>query len=204
MKTNDGKLVVVSGTSRCGKTAKVRELTKQSKSVWAWDPEDQWASEPGYLRVGNRMQLVNVMQSVTPNKVAYVAGGDLKEEFEFFCKCAYFRGRYVVDALDVIAEELADVTTTAKAPPSWGLMVRRGLKRGISMYAISQRWSEADKTAFGNASEYYMFMLSSGDDVRYLERKTMIEKGLLEQLKPLEFYHYKTHTKELERGRLVF
>jgi hypothetical protein len=204
LKTNDGKLVVISGTSRTGKTAKVRELLQNEKSVWAWDPEDQWAHEPGFLRVTNRKQLADVMQSVTQNKVAFVAGGDLSEGFDFFCQCAYFRGRYVVDAITIIAEELADVTTPAKAPQPWGLLVRRGLKRGISIYAISQRWSEADKTAFGNATEYYMFMLSSGDDVRYLERKTMIEKGLLETLEPLQFYHYHTHTKKIERGQLAF
>ena len=85
----------------------------------------------------------------------------------------------------------------------WGLLLRRGLKRGISIYAISQRWAEADKTAIGNASEFVLFRMSSGDDIAYMSRKTRVPVADLENLKPLEFVRYQV-TGETERGKLTF
>lgn len=122
-------------------------------------------------------------------RVAFVPGPDLKADFDFFCRAAFYAGRYV-GPVTVIAEELADVSTPAKAPEQWGILCRRGLKRGISIFAISQRWAEADKTAFGNASEYVVFMQSSDDDARYLARKTRIPLEALQALQKLEFLRY--------------
>jgi hypothetical protein len=136
-------------------------------------------------------------------KLAYVAGGDLKEEFNFFAGCAMYAGRYV-EGLDVIAEELADVTTPSKAPGNWGILLRRGLKRGITIWAISQRWSEADKTAVGNASDFVCFRQSSADDVRYLARKTRIEEAEINGLVPLQFAHLDALTGNIKRGKLRF
>ena len=103
-----------------------------------------------------------------------------------------------------MAEELADVTTVAKAPGPWGILLRRGLKRGISIYAISQRWSEADKTAVGIASEFVIFRQSSGDDVRYISRKTRVPEAEINGLEPLQFVKYDAMTGKIERGKIRF
>lgn len=203
MKTQDGKLFVVAGASRSGKTAWVRKATAKSARITAWDPEDQWAQLPGWTRITTRAQLLAAAKVPGKMKLAYVAGGAIQEEFDFWSGCVMYAGRYV-QPIDAIAEELADVTSTSKAPGNWGILLRRGLKRGINIYAISQRWSEADKTAIGNASEFVIFRQASGDDVRYLARKTRVPEDQINGLKPLQFVRFNALTGQIEAGKLTF
>ncbi|WP_427773620.1 hypothetical protein [Comamonas thiooxydans] len=203
MKTNDGQLFVIAGASRSGKTAWTRKRIAKARRIWAWDPEAQWCELPGWRKVSTRAELLAWAQKPGAQKVAFVAGGQLKEDFDFWAGAVMYAGRYVAP-LDAVAEELADVTTPSKAPGNWGILVRRGLKRGISLYCISQRWSEADKTAFGNASDFVIFRQSSGDDVAYLARKTRVEQGEINGLVPLQFVHMNALNGEILRGKLRF
>lgn len=203
MKTTDGRLIVIGGASRSGKTAYVRQCAGRAPRVIAWDPEDQWSALPGWQRVTSRPELLKKAHHAGPQRIAYVAGGDLAAEFDFLCGCAMYAGRYVAP-LVVIAEELADVTTPSKAPGNWGILLRRGLKRGITIYAISQRWSEADKTAVGNASQFVLFRQSSGDDVRYLQRKTRVPADLIDGLAQLEYVEYDAVAQKYTSGKLRF
>lgn len=203
MKTQDGRLYVIAGASRSGKTAWTKKKTAKARRVLAWDPEDQWAQLPGWKKVKTRAALLEACKRGGPMKVAYVTGGKLAEEFDFFAGCAMYAGRYV-EPLEVIAEELADVTTPSKAPGNWGILLRRGLKRGITIWAISQRWSEADKTAVGNATDFAIFRQASGDDVRYLARKTRIAETEIGELVPLQYVHMDALTGNIERGKLKF
>lgn len=203
MQTKDGRLYVIAGASRSGKTAWTRKALAKARRVLAWDPEDQWAALPGYTKITRRADLLKAALKPGPLKLAYVAGGELKEEFDFFAGVAMHAGRYV-EGLDVVSEELADVTTPSKAPGNWGILLRRGLKRGITIWAISQRWSEADKTAVGNATDFVVFRQSSGDDVRYLSRKTRIEEKEVNGLIPLQFVHMDALTGKIIRGKLTF
>ncbi|WP_222864298.1 hypothetical protein [Comamonas sp. Z3] len=203
MKTNDGQLVVIAGASRSGKTAWTRKRVAKARRIWAWDPEAQWCELPGWRKVSTRAELLAWAQKPGNQKIAFVAGGQLKEDFDFWAGAVMYAGRYV-QPLDAVAEELADVTTPSKAPGNWGILVRRGLKRGISLYCISQRWSEADKTAFGNASDFVIFRQSSGDDVSYLARKTRVEQGEINGLVPLQFVHMNALNGEILRGKLRF
>lgn len=203
MKTNDGQLFVIAGASRSGKTAWTRKRIAKARRIWAWDPEAQWCELPGWRKVSTRAELLAVAQKPGPQKVAFVAGGQLKEDFDFWAGAVMYAGRYVAP-LDAVAEELADVTTPSKAPGNWGILVRRGLKRGISLYCISQRWSEADKTAFGNASDFVIFRQSSGDDVAYLARKTRVEQVEINGLVPLQYVHMNALNGEISRGKLRF
>ena len=203
--TVDGRLIVIAGASRSGKTAYTRREVKRSRAgrVIAWDPEAQWCALPGWRKVTTRRELLDAAQRSGPLKVAYVAGGDLRDEFGFFAGCALAAGRYR-GPITVIAEELADVTSPAKAPGNWGVLLRRGLKRGITVYAISQRWAEADKTALGNMSEAVIFRQATGDDAVYMARKTRVARERIDGLKPLEFVHYDAHSFEITPGRLKF
>lgn len=203
MKTQDGRLYVISGASRSGKTAWVKKTIARARRVWAWDPEAQWCELRGWTKVTTRADLLALAQKPGPQKVAFVAGGDLKDAFDFWAACVFYAGRHV-EALEVVAEELSDVTTPAKAPGNWGILIRRGLKRGITLYCISQRWAEADKTAFGNASDYVIFRQSSGDDVRYLARKTRVAEDEINGLVPLQYVQLDALTGNISRGKLRF
>jgi hypothetical protein len=203
VKTQDGRLYVIAGASRSGKTAWTNRQVSKARRVWAWDPEAQWCELRGWRKVTTRAQLLAAAQSSGPQKIAYVAGGSLQAEFDFWAGCVMYAGRYV-EPLEAIAEELADVTTPAKAPGNWGILIRRGLKRGITLRCISQRWSEADKTAVGNATDFVIFRQSSGDDVRYLSRKTRVAEDQINGLAPLEFVHMDALTGETQSGKLKF
>ncbi|SOD41612.1 hypothetical protein [Nitrosovibrio sp. Nv4] len=203
MKTNDGKLVVVSGASRSGKTAYVRKAVKGEKRIMAWDPEDQWSRLPGWRRVTTVTELLRYAESPKNYKVGFVARGDLKEPFDAWAEAVFNAGVFVGPVV-AIAEELSDVTTPSKAPGNWGVLLRRGLKRGIDIYAISQRWAEADKTAVGNASYFVLFRQSSGDDIRYLSRKTRVAESEIAGLKPLQFVMLNSADGSIVRDTLKF
>lgn len=203
MATQDGVLVIVAGASRSGKTAYTLRRIERAPRVVAWDPEAQWCELPGWRKVTTRRELLEVLSKPGPMKVAFVVGSDLKGGFDFWAKAVMHAGRFVAP-LACVAEELADVTAPGKAPDGWGVLVRRGLKRGISIYAISQRWAEADKTAMGNASEFVMFRQSSADDVAYLSRKTRVHVNELDGLRPLQWVRCNAYTGEIERGTLTF
>lgn len=202
--TKDGRLCIISGSSRCGKTVKTERLVRPFKTVFVWDIEAQWCKLKGYKKISTFKELVGIVTQGKPGKWAFVpSGDDLRGAFESFCKCAFHYGSFFGECA-VVAEELADVTTTAKAPPHWGILVRRGLKRGISIFPISQRWAEADKTAIGNATDFYCFRMATGSDIDYMSKKTRIPRERLEGLKPLEFIHYDALAGTVTGSKITF
>lgn len=204
LKTADGRLEVISGSSRCGKTAYAATVAGTAPRAIAWDPEEQWASLPGWQKITSRADLARAADRPGPGRYAYVCPpGPMATHFDWTMRCAWHSGNKH-GPLWVIAEELADVTTPGKAPGYWGIIVRRGMKRGISLLAISQRWAEADKTAFGNASRIVMFCQSSADDERYLERKTRVPAAVIAALKPFHYVSYDTGSKQYTPGKLPF
>lgn len=202
LKTLDGKLVVIAGASRSGKTAYTLQAIKDHKRVIAWDPEDQFSQSKGFKRVTSPKALIAALSSPDDAKIAYVCGANLRDNFNLMCACA-FRWGWKFAPCTVVAEELADVTNTAKATEKWGILLRRGLKRGINIYAISQRWAEADKTAIGNASEFVCFRMN-GDDIPYMAKKTRIPIERLEALNTLEYMRYVPATKVLNQSKVKF
>lgn len=202
MKTEDGRLYVIAGASRSGKTAWALRQVRGLDRVLVWDPEAQWCDVRGFRRLNTYRDLLHAVHREGPARLAYVPAGDIKAHFGFWAGCALYWGRYF-GPCNVVAEELADVTSQAKAPGDWGMLLRRGLKRGISIYAISQRWAEADKTAVGNASEFILFRMASGDDIAYMARKTRVPIAELEGLRPLDYIRA-TVEGDFERGRIKF
>jgi hypothetical protein len=202
MQTIDGKLYVIAGKSRQGKTVFSSREVKKHKRAIAWDPEDQWSALPGWKRITSKAALLLAVQQSGNAKLAYVAGGDLKEEFGFWAGCVFYWGRYHGPCA-AVGEELADVTTSSKAPGNWGILLRRGLKRGIDIYAISQRWAEADKTALGNATEFVCFAMLPMDQ-EYMSRRTGIAVAALAALKPLEYVRLDVATTKKTFSKLSF
>ena len=48
------------------------------------------------------------------------------------------------------------------------MLLRRGLKYGITIYAVTQRPSESDKTAIGNATHIHLCRMTRNQDRRYM------------------------------------
>ncbi len=200
---DDGRLVVISGSTRCGKTEKTKRLVRPFKTVFVWDIEAQWHKLQGYKKITDLTELKKIVMAGKQGKFAYVSNSNIKAEFEMFCMCVFFYGEHYGECA-VVAEELADVTSTSKAGESWGMLCRRGLKRGISIFAISQRWAESDKTAFGNATDFYLFRMASVSDVEYIAKKVDVPVTRLKELKPLDFIHYDALTHTANGGKVSF
>ncbi|WP_195742083.1 hypothetical protein [Methylobacillus flagellatus] len=203
--TRDGRLCIMSGASRSGKTAMTVRLVRQGKfkAVFVWDIEDQWSKLQGYKRITAFADLLEVVKKGKPGKYAYVSQGDMKADFDRFCRAVFHYGSYFGECAAVL-EELADVTTMSKAPEGWGILVRRGLKRGISLFPISQRWAEADKTAIGNATDFYVFRAATGSDVDYMAKKTGLPRERIAHLQPLEYLHKDALTGQVTGSKLTF
>ncbi|MDR3158350.1 MAG: hypothetical protein LBU11_04925 [Zoogloeaceae bacterium] len=199
----DGKLICVSGASRSGKTVYVMRSVASARRIVVWDVEAQWCEIPGFRRVSSRAALVAAAQAPGDMRLAYVEQGDIIKGFDLWSGCVLYAGRYV-EPLTAVAEEVADVTSSARAPGNWGMLLRRGLKRGINIYAISQRWQEADKTALGNASGLVVFRATTRQDAEYIASRAGAGAEDVWNLRPLEYMRVATHTREIERGVLTF
>lgn len=206
--SSEGVAVIVSGRSRSGKSAWTKQATRDAPRLIVWDPDDEWSD------AGGKMQRVTSLERMC--RIMWGSSG------------AGFRVRYVPDVvsqdlhgawagtvlawgqghdgmgLAAVSDELADVTSPGKASAGWGQLVRRGLKRGISLYSISQRWAEADKSTFGNCSRVVCFASSSEQDVRYLSSRVRVPAEVLSGLKRLEYVDFSTVTGEYSRGVLSF
>lgn len=203
MQTDDGRLVVIAGASRTGKTAYTAQQVGCEKRIIAYDPEDQWSQLRGWRRITADAELLRAVNSGDPARLAFVPSGDLQKKFNLWAGCAFYWGRYFGGCV-AIAEEIADVTSPAKAPGNWGILLRRGLKRNITIYAISQRWSEADKTAFGNASEFVVFRQSSAQDIDYLARRTRLEVEQIAALQNLQYVKLDASSGKSQAGKVTF
>jgi hypothetical protein len=123
-------------------------------------------------------------------------------EFDAFCRLAWVWIRAARGAL--VIEELASVTTPGKAPPAWGDIVRAGLRYGPSLYALTQRPSESDKTVMGNATVIHSHAMARANDRRYMAAELDTDPAELAKLRPLEWVERDRRTGELRRGKVRF
>lgn len=127
---------------------------------------------------------------------------DMGAQFDGFCRLAYIAMRAHPGEVTVIVEELADVTSPGKAPPGWGVIVRRGLRYGPQLYAVTQRPSESDKTVMGNASIFHCHSMARADDARYMAREMRIDQEKIDALRPLQFIERDRRSGTLVAGDL--
>lgn len=210
---NSGRLVACVGSSRSGKSQFVRWKLRGMKRVLIWDIKGEYgAGLPGLIRVTNRAALVQKVKEYAGRAGVIAYTGQIGD-FEFFCKAAqvWVRSHYLKKARSVLVfEETADVTSPAKAPPQYGIILRRYLAYGVTIYAVTQRPAESDKTAIGNASELHVCRMNLADDRRSVARSTGIPGPELEQLIAdqdkgyFEFIHADTGRRKFRRGALTF
>lgn len=199
----DGALTVAVGASRSGKTAWVKkELARQKGRILVWDVEGQYSAE-GYHRVTTPAALVDAVRDKALKKIAFVPA--TLGLFEFFCKVAWVFAREPGHKA-LVVEELADVTTPAKAPAAWGIIVRRGLKYDCDIYAITQRPAESDKTIMGNAGVIHCCGVQRAKDRAYMAAEMDLPLEAIASLsrERLEFVHKDMRSGKTDRGALKF
>jgi len=175
---NQARIIVVCGSSGSGKSLWVKKRVARSRRLVVWDPAGEYY-RVGCISIMCARDLVRALCAKS-GRFAYVA--PTLSHFDFFCRAAYSWGH-----CDVVAEELADVTTPGKAPAGWGMVVRRGRHQALTVYAVTQRPAESDKTAIGNATLIHCCRLKRDADRVYMAREMGVEKKILDALQPLEF-----------------
>ena len=157
VRVKSGRLYAAIGASRSGKSQFVMADAKRADRLLVWDVKGDPAEygAMGCHRARNKPQLIALIKRMAgkPGKIAFTS--DNMADFDYFCRCAqaWVRSHYEAGKNCVlVVEETADVTSPGKAPESYGVILRRKLAEGVTIYAITQRPAESDKTAVGNAS----------------------------------------------------
>jgi hypothetical protein len=197
--TKKAKITIVCGSSGSGKSGWVKKQIKGKKRVVIWDADDEYGSITK-LRCTTIPEMTALMRKAGSDKplcVRLVSQGT--DFFNLWSAAVFSFGNCIA-----VAEETADVTTPSKAPAGWGQLIRRGRKRGIEIFAVTQRPAESDKTAIGNASEIHCGMLNRANDRAYMARELDVTEEAINQLGELEYLHRDHKKKSIVKGKLTF
>lgn len=181
---DDGRLEVVCGRSRSGKTYYVSREIKKLPRVFVYDPKGHPDDYPGFYTVHTLRQLQahTIEQLKRRHNVRVRLADPGLSQFDDFCKLMF---RFVSARLApfvVVVDELSNMTTPGKAPPGWGRLCRQICGFGVSVYALTQRPAESDKTCFGNAHQLTVFKMTRADDRKYMAREMSIDPATLNAL----------------------
>lgn len=193
----DADITLVCGQSGSGKTSQVMKRTRDDRRVIVWDVKGEFAELKGFAALSSAAELARTLSTMQAGRVAFVPRS--LSLFDHWCNAAYAWGHCTV-----IAEELADVTTPGKAPPGWGVVVRRGRARGLRIFGITQRPSESDKTILGNVTRIIVCAMARADDRRYMARELDVPQSAVDGLRidALEYLEKNARTREILRGSL--
>jgi hypothetical protein len=198
----DGALVYVAGSTRSGKTLWTAQRTERDRRALAWDSKDEWSARYGFRRVTSLRELCDACKPGAPvERVAFVPMLIHPDVFNLFCRLAWVWLRVARGSL--IVEELADVTSPGKAPLWWGNILRKGVAYGPTIYALTQRPAESDKTALGNATLLHCHQMASADDEKYMARHLRCEPAQVAQLRPLHYIERDRISGEQRHGKVT-
>lgn len=192
---------MATGASRTGKTTWVVERVRSARRLLVWDSVGEFADLHQCQRVTTIFELAQAVKPGAPaRRIAYCAPVSA-ESFGQFCRLAWVYIRAHAGAV-LVVEELADVTTPGKAPIYWGEIVRKGLRYGPEIYAITQRPSESDKTVMGNASVLHVHQCALEIDAAYMARQLRVDMPQVDALVPFQWIERDRRTKLLTTGKM--
>ena len=182
VKRPDGRLVVVCGASRSGKTLWTSQQVRSARRMLVWDSVGEWADRYGCERVPTLADLAERVKAGGSGRLAFYGS---PPQFDQFCRLAWVWLRMARGVL--VVEELADVTHPGKAPLAWGEIVRKGLRYGVEVFALTQRPSESDKSSIGNATVIHSHRMARDADRRYIAAELGVPVAEVEALQPLHW-----------------
>lgn len=185
-----------------------------------WDTVGQWSRRKGDRNGFGACKPVHTLREVhaavvsgAPMRIGYIGPHELVEMkgntrrvvplFPIFCQLAWVWMR-CKRARVLVVEELADVTSPGKAPAAWGDIVRKGRHEGGSIYALTQRPTESDKTIAGNADVIHTGRLSFPGDRKTLAEYLDVPVADITALPSLAFIERDMRTRELRTGAVNF
>jgi hypothetical protein len=199
----DGALYAVAGASRSGKTLWTAQQVARERRLLVWDyPKGEWAVRYRCTRVSTFRELYELTKpGAPPRRLAFLRVSEKPgEDFENWARLAW--GYVQAHGGPVVAEELSSVTHPGKAPPAWGNVCRMGLGYGANIFALSQRPSESDKTALGNATVIRAGRMAIPDDEQLLARYLRVPVRQVAALQPLDYIQRDARTGQTTHGRV--
>lgn len=199
----DGKLTVVTGRTRSGKTLSTRLAVKAERRLLVFDPKGKWAELDRCQPILSRAELLKIARRGLAGRFAFISQS--RADFGFWAEACYWWARVaqVKGARSVVvAEELSAFTTPGKAPAGWHLLLTQGLEFATDIWALVQRPAESDKTCIGNATRLRAFAMTRAADCAYLARELDCEPGEIARLKPLSYVERDMLTGRLTRSRV--
>jgi hypothetical protein len=164
----DGKAIGVAGASRSGKTYHVKQkIIAQHQRVLTFDLRSEYG-DCGLTPVRSLRELNQISRQAGAGRYRFVPKGNPIRAFDYFCQVAYdwlhlFPGT-------VVADELAQLTTSGKAVDGWGNLLRLGKHWGAWVVGITQSPTESDKTLWKNADRFVCFRVEGEDERAYMAR----------------------------------
>lgn len=212
MSIKQGIMGVYAGGSRMGKTAALKQqiIKGKKKRVIVWSVKEQIdkyyeLAKPLKVKcliAENKAELIRAIKEVGKNNGLIIYTPKSLKDFDFWSKAAFAFGK--LKPCVVVAEETADVTTPAKAPEGYGVLIRQCLGWGIDLYAVTQRPAESDKTIMGNCTFIHCHFMTRAADRKYMAAEMNIKPEQIEALKPLEFIETNGGEKSTKHGKVVF
>lgn len=186
VRRRDGRLVAVTGASRSGKTHWTAQQLAGVDRLLVWDYKCEWNIRYRCRRLRTWSELREACKSTAPAaRLAFHCEYMDADAFDLFCRYAWLWARQAEGTL--VIEETASVTSPGKAPRAWGEILRMGLGYGCSVYALTQRPAESDKTALGNASIVHCHRMGTLTDRKYMAQLLDVDVSMVQALKPREW-----------------
>lgn len=186
----DGDLIFHAGITRSGKTLKARQEVDQAKRLLVWDPKGKWAQLDRCSLVTDRVELVKLIRAVGagPARIAFKAL--TRDDFDFWAETAFAWGCWGAQydtRTNIVAEEIANVTSPNKAPIGFHRLISQGLEFGMTIHVLTQAPAESEKTSFRNRTLLRVFQVDREPDAAAMARELRVDKSQIDALKPLEY-----------------
>ena len=202
----DGEAILVCGSRGSGKSGWTRQRCEGAQRLLIWDSVGEWSRDRIVTPVRTLTELhrLIVADLATPGPFRYGYTGPVNAKtFHTFCKLAFVWMKAAAGGVLVI-EELADVTSPGKAPEGWGEIIRKGRHYSGSIYGLTQRPAESDKTLAGNADVIHTGRLSFPTDRKTLAEYLDIPVDQVTALPSLHWIERDMRTRKLSTGVLTF
>ncbi len=201
---SDGKLVLVTGQSRSGKSRWTAQEVKSELHLLVWDSMGEWNAVYRCRNILGPLHFHRIATSSPKGRYSFAVPVTAKN-FDLFCRFAWIwlrvlNGRKLSGA--IVVEELADVTPPGKAPDAWGEIIRKSLRFGTRIFAVTQSTAESDKTSVRNATVLHCHALARDTDRRDMARELDVDQSMIDNLDfaRFEWIERDRHTRELRRG----
>jgi len=202
----DGEAFLVCGSRGSGKSGWTRQQCEGAERLLVWDSVGEWSRDGLVKPVRSLQQLHDLITTdlANPGPFRYGYTGPVNSKtFNTFCKLAFVWMKAAPGGV-LVVEELADVSSPGKAPEGWGEIVRKGRHYSGSIYGLTQRPAESDKTLAGNADVIHCGRLSFPTDRKTLAEYLDVPVEMITELPSLHWLERDMRTRELRGGILTF